>query len=383
MKTKIVKGFIAFAILLTVIAVGLCMVVTNKNSRSKDVGYELVELNEIQKLHEEDNDAKFQTAVESLKLQLESHRGEDETTNLIEFILIIYAAFLCGGAILFTYIYIKIIRPFKKMKDYAMDIAQGNMETTLQIKRENYFGDFTWAFDHMRNEIINARKSEKSAIENNKTVIATLSHDIKTPIASIRAYCEALEANMDQNPERRRRYTSVITRKCDEVTRLTNDLFIHSIADMNMLTFAEDKVDFGELLSEVVAESVYGNNTIRVNNKITGVNVAGDKKRIAQVFENIFSNSGKYAAGSPIDISMELKEDRLFCTVKDHGTGIPAADMPFITDKFYRGRNAGNQPGSGLGLYIVNYIMQHMGGTADIISHEDGLEINLEFKIVS
>lgn len=383
MKKNIIRGFIIFAVALTVIMAGMCIIVANKNSRSKDAGYELVNLNEIERLHETGSDKGFQSSVDELRQQLKSHRTQDENTKYISLILFIYVSFLAGGAFLFTYIHFKILRPFEKMQEFALQIAQGNMEALLKIDRENYFGDFTWAFDHMRSEIIKARKNEKEAIENNKTVIATLSHDIKTPIASIRAYCEALEANMDQNAERRRRYTSVITQKCDEVTRLTNDLFIHSLSDLNRLTFTEDKVDVAELLSEVAAESELGNNVIRINKMEHGVMVCGDRKRIAQVFENIISNSAKYAIESPVDIESEIKGDILVCRVRDYGQGIPAEDMPFITEKFYRGKNSGEQPGSGLGLYIVNYIMQHMNGNAEIISHKNGLEVILEFKIIS
>lgn len=71
----------------------------------------------------------------------------------------------------------------------------------LNYERSNYFGEFTWAFDSMRREITKARSCEREATENNKTVIATLSHDIKTPISSIRAYAEGLEANLDNTPE--------------------------------------------------------------------------------------------------------------------------------------------------------------------------------------
>ena len=81
----------------------------------------------------------------------------------------------------------------------------------------------------MRKEITKARSCEREAIENNKTVIATLSHDIKTPIASIRAYAEGLEANLDSTYEKRMKYLSILMRKCDEVSKLTNDLFLHSL----------------------------------------------------------------------------------------------------------------------------------------------------------
>ena len=128
-----------------------------------------------------------------------------------------------------------ILLPFDKMEIFAGKIAQGNFDFPLNFERSNYFGAFTWAFDSMRKEITKARSCEREAIENNKTVIATLSHDIKTPIASIRAYAEGLEANLDSTYEKRMKYLSILMRKCDEVSKLTNDLFLHSLADLDKL----------------------------------------------------------------------------------------------------------------------------------------------------
>lgn len=123
--------------------------------------------------------------------------------------------FLCGISVLFLmtvvgYVYAAILRPFDKMKIFAQTIAKGDLEVPLAYERSNYFGAFTWAFDSMRREILKARACEHEAIENNKTVIATLSHDIKTPIASIRAYAEGLEANLDTTAEKRERYIRVL-----------------------------------------------------------------------------------------------------------------------------------------------------------------------------
>lgn len=102
----------------------------------------------------------------------------------------------------FGYVYFSILHPFDKLENFSSHIAQGDFNLPLNYERSNYFGEFTWAFDSMRREITKARSCEREAIENNKTVIATLSHDIKTPISSIRTYAEGLEANLDSTPEK-------------------------------------------------------------------------------------------------------------------------------------------------------------------------------------
>ena len=204
-----------------------------KQSASREKKAEqILALNEVAQLSEAGEQE--QVALKVQTLQEDLRIVQDGTGNHLGLFL------LCGICIVFVfivfgYVYIAILRPFDKMKGFADKIAQGNFDVPLEYERSNYFGAFTWAFDSMRKEITKARACEKEAIENNKTVIATLSHDIKTPIASIRAYAEGLEANLDSTPEKRQKYLQVITKKCDEVSKLTNDLFLHSLSDLDKL----------------------------------------------------------------------------------------------------------------------------------------------------
>ena len=90
--------------------------------------------------------------------------------------------------------------------------------------------------------------------------------------------------------------------------------------------------------------------------------------------ENLLGNARKYAPGTRIDVWTERNDFRYEFHVRDHGSGISPEDMPFVFDKFYRGRNVSEQPGSGLGLYIVKYITNQMDGDVELISRSDGLE---------
>lgn len=236
----------------------------------------------------------------------------------------------------------------------------------------------------MRCEIKKARSCEKEAIENNKTVIATISHDIKTPIASIRAYTEALKLNMDSTPERKDRYLSVIIKKCDEVSKLTNDLFLHSLSDLEKLeitcTLHKSDIVIPEILESIVSNQI----DVNIVNEIPKCNINVDIRRLEQVFENIISNSIKYSYGEKIDIDFKTDNSYLICSLKDYGKGIADEDMPFIFEKFYRGKNTDTKPGAGLGLFIVKYIMGQMNGDVSVTNRNDGLQthvlnhINLE-----
>lgn len=272
----------------------------------------------------------------------------------------------------FLYVYHKILRPFGKLERYAGEIAGGNLEVCLDYERTNFFGAFTWAFDHMRKEIIRAKKCEAQAVQENKTVIAALSHDIKTPIASIRAYAEGLEAGLDDTYEKRQHYARVIMKKCDQVTGLTNDLVLHSLSELERIEVRKQSFNIRETLENIIRDLEYPE--IELSEPVPQAVLEADEKRLAQVLENLLNNARKYAPGSRITVRAEIKEDRYEISVRDYGQGIAPEDMPFVRDRFYRGRNVGSQPGSGLGLYIAGYLMERMLGGLTLTNHEDGLE---------
>ncbi len=340
--------------------------------------------------------------IDELSAKLSSSSQEEDKANL-SLILVFYVASVLSLFIVFAMVYVLVLRPFSKLENFAGELSKGNLDEELKYQRVNVFGEFTWAFDHMRREIKRARQCEQEAVENNKTVIATLSHDIKTPIASIRAYSEALLENMDSTPERRQRYIDVIMRKCDEVTKITNDMFIHSLHDLDKLIIKKEDVEIHSIITETV-ESMQGNKADVVFGDIKEATLTGcDRERIAQIIENLINNARKYAPGEIFintDIVDEVgnsydeldsldksymnrnaiqQELQYVISIKDTGNGIPDQDMPFIFDKFYRGKNHGDQPGSGLGLFIVKYIMEQMGGKVTITNHKDGMEVKLFF----
>ena len=282
----------------------------------------------------------------------------------------------------FLYIYMTIVRPFSRLEKFAVNVASGNFDFPIQVERQNTFGAFSWAFDLMRTELKEAKKSEKEALQAKKTLVATISHDIKTPVASIRAYAEALSSGMAKTAERQKRYLDVIMRKADEVAGLTDDLFLHAVSDMDKLSIETGTFAARTLINEILEPffAQYGDK-ITLKTEIPDVSVITDARRLSQVFENIISNSAKYAVNSDMDISFEVIDGFLVCGFEDFGGGIPPEDLPFVFDKFYRGKNSKDKKGSGLGLYIVKYIMEKTNGRAELENTQEGLLIRLGIKI--
>ena len=375
MKQKILGITIQFAILLLLVA-GCLFYMSRQEKQQLLQSEQIVAVNELEQLARagklEEMSFKAEQLQENIRMQEGSYQGNG--------IFIMCGVCLVFLLVIFSYVYFAMLRPFERLQEFAREIAQGNFDIPLQYERTNYFGAFTWAFDSMRREITKARACEREAIENNKTVIATLSHDIKTPIASIRAYAEGLEANMDSSPERRQRYLGVIMKKCDEVSALTNDLFLHSLADLDKLRMNLEELELCSFVKAAVEELGVEHKDITFVLPDFSAMVMADKNRLLQSVENLINNAGKYAR-SRIEVSVVRREGNAEIHIRDYGSGIPDKDMPFIFDKFYRGGNCGEEQGSGLGLYIVKYVTEQMQGRVMLRNHADGLEAVISLPV--
>ena len=380
MKKKLLNIIFLYIIILVVLTV-VFFNFDNKDTLDSEKRRVIIDINEIRKESEllGIEEKEFYNKIDNLEEVITNNIKETSNNYYVVYGLIIFLFLMIS---LLGYIYYAIIKPFERMEEYAEEVAKGNLDLKLNYERNNLFGEFTWAFDRMRREIIKARTCEKEAIENNKTVIATLSHDIKTPIASIRAYTEGLQANLASNPLKRQKYINIIIKKCDEVTALTNDIFLHSLADLGKLKMNLVEVSIKPIIIEYLNGLLCDKDNVFINDDIPDANLLIDTKRFEQVLENIINNSLKYAKGSKVEIKVEKSLKDYILIIRDYGKGISDEDIPFIFEKFYRGKNVGKEQGAGLGLYIVKYIMEQFNGNVYINSFKDGLEVRLIIPLI-
>lgn len=376
MKKKLALLTLLFSLAVILLAGGLYSSSKTVNSEDEYSKY-IVDLNEISRLNAGGD---YQRADEKIHVLQTTMRKKENQRNGVNAIPILGGVSVLFFVMAFGYVYFAILRPFEKMKDFAAKISAGDFDVSLQYERSNYFGEFTWVFDSMRNEITKSRASEKEAIENNKTVIATLSHDIKTPIASVRAYAEGLSANMDSSYEKREKYLSVIRRKCDEVSQLTDDLFLHSISNLDKLKIVPERIEICAFTEKAIHEISAERGDVIFQKPDFTVFVNADKNRVTQLCENIINNARKYAK-TDIEVFFTRDDETVVLHFRDYGEGIPDENMPFIFDKFYRGNNCGSEQGSGLGLYIVKYVAEKMGGKVILQNRDSGLEVRVMFPI--
>ena len=278
---------------------------------------------------------------------------------------VLYASFLC-------YVNKNITKPFARMKEFATHIARGNLDEPLIMEKNNIFGVFTESFDVMREELKASKNREIALKMKEKELIASLSHDLKTPVTGIRVICELLAVKVEDTYVKGK--IENIEQKTKEIDTLLNDLLSSTLDDLGQMnvTLCDEP--------SLVIEDIVREHDVRKKVSSSSVPeciVKIDKVRLSQVIGNIITNSYKYA-DTDIDISYRFEDKFLKMTIKDHGPGVDPSEIDLVTNKFYRGKkNTAGKEGSGLGLYISSELMKKMGGSLIPATSPEGFEVDL------
>lgn len=274
-----------------------------------------------------------------------------------------------------VYLHRTMIKPFSKLKGFAERVAGGNLDIPLEMDRRNIFGAFTESFDIMRSELKKARIAEAQAQQSKKELVAKLSHDIKTPVASIKAVSEVGFAvtNTDKDKEN---YAQIIA-KADQINTLVTNLFSATLEELQQLTVTPANIDSKRIKAMLENADYMHRATIP---DIPECLVYADILRLQQVFDNLFANSYKYAK-TEIAVTAEKDGDFINIAVEDFGGGVPKEELPTLKEKYKRGSNTQNIEGAGLGLYISDYFMKEMRGSLTIENGERGFKATASLRL--
>ncbi len=293
-------------------------------------------------------------------------------------ILMITVMLACVLTMMCIYLYLerRVLRPFRRMKEFAGNIAAGNLELSLRMDEDNIFGAFTESFDLMRDELKAARESERKASQSKKELVASLSHDIKTPLASIMTISELLTVTVTEESVKQKLDT--IHGKAEQIEVLVNNLFHSALEELQELKVNREEYASTELHHLLlIADYEHKIKDFTLNSCL----IYCDPLRIQQVFDNIISNSYKYA-GTQIDVDSWIDNDRLCIRLRDWGTSLDQEELPLLKRKYYRGRNSEGKSGTGIGLFVSDYFMEKMGGSLELADCVDGFAVVLSFEIV-
>lgn len=295
--------------------------------------------------------------------------------ELITAICLIFGLFMIISILYVSYIYRTLLKPFQQLQNFAVNVARGNLDIPLHMDKSNYFGAFTESFDLLREELGAARQREYESNRSKKELVATLSHDIKTPVASIKAVSELML--IQAKDEKVIKQVNTIYSKAEQIDLLVTDMFHATLEELQQL-----KVTVTEELSEILVDMIENVNYDQLidYDPVPQCIILTDPLRMQQVIDNVISNSYKYA-GTKIAISSQINEGYLELHIMDFGSGISEEELPLLFNKYYRGNNVEGKNGSGLGLYISKYFMENMYGQISCYNDHNGFTVVLKIKL--
>ncbi len=283
------------------------------------------------------------------------NNGEDDFKRKVGvWALAFLAIFLLKDILAVFYLWKHIFDPVKRMNDFAGQIARGNLDIPVDCSAS--FGAFSESFDIMREELLYARKGEQEADKRRREVIASISHDIKNPMASIQAIAEY--QSLTTGSEELRREFETIMQKTNQINGMIHNLHTSMLDELERL-----EVRPKELGSAAIGEALrQADFKKRIKDfEIPECLVMADKVRFMQVADNIISNSYKYA-DTQIEVCSWFEDECLCISIMDFGKGVKKEEEIFLTQKYFRGQNAKEKEGSGMGMYIAEYLVKGMGG---------------------
>ena len=302
----------------------------------------------------------------------------------------------------------RVAGPLARLKRAAFEIREGNLGYELAVSGRDEFSELAAGFEQMRIRLKDTMRLQEKAEAERRMMMASITHDLKTPITSIIGYAEGILDGVAATPEKTNEYAAVICKKARSLQTLSDDLSLLSLLENAGLPLDKRADDLGALVSEVasefwntadtggqprcvsgVADGTQDDRCPSFRSSIEpGLRVMIDREKMARVLLNLFQNSEKYKKpgqpGPEISLTLARQGDQALLTVSDNGIGIAQSDLPHVFDQFYRAdASRGIQSGSGLGLSIARHIVKLHGGKIWIINNPGGgIAVHIALPII-
>lgn len=276
-------------------------------------------------------------------------------------ILIAFAASL--GLLLF--IRAQIIVPLDDLGEVAGELSKGNLSAGMKAKKTRYLGRLVWGLDLLRVKIENDRKRNRELEKEEKTLLLSLSHDIKTPLSAIKLSAKALSSGLYDDEERKIEVAEGINTKATEIERYIREITGAARDDVQIPEVSVTEFYLSELLTKIKKYYDERYEIMKTEVAVTDykdVIISADQDRAVEVLQNLIENAFKYGTGGRIEVSTAREENCTLINVTSFGNPVAPAELPHVFDSFWRGSNSNGKDGSGLGLYICRRLMRKMGG---------------------
>ncbi len=316
------------------------------------------------------------------------NRLETSYTGLLILVLVSFVLTFVITNIVVSYQFSRsIIKPLNTLQRAAAEIAKGNLDYSIAEEGDQEIQALCRDLELMRIKLKDSVHTHLKYEDNRKLLVSSISHDLKTPVTSIKGYVEGILDGIASNPEKMERYLKTIALKAYQIDQMIDDLLLYAKLDLNQIPFNFERMDIGEYLLNYVLENEpeLERNHIKIslhNELLEKQHVLLDRERMKRVIMNILDNSRKYMSNGQGKIEIFLRDTiaSIIIELRDNGTGIHETDLPFIFDRFYRSDPARSK-GSGLGLAIAKQIIEGHNGRVWAVSHgKDGTSIMISLS---
>lgn len=321
-----------------------------------------------------------------LYVVIEDNEDEEDSQDFQNFLLQI--ATVGGAGILlilaFNWLFTQrilrvIMQPLDQLHDGVERIQQGNYEEPLTYKGDKEFEELTDGFNQMQASLLDAQEKNRLYEQNRTQMVADISHDLRTPLTSIKGYAKGILDGVANTDEKRTNYLNIIYQKSLVMEKLLEKLFVFSQLETDKLPFETVTTDLRQVFEAYVAEksAELADEAVQFQVHLPEPLVADiDPVQFRRVLDNLVDNARKYAAISPLvlTISGQTRGEQLIWTFADNGQGVSEDKLGQLFDEFYRVDEARQQiDGHGLGLAIIKNIMGRLGGSVSVQS-QNGLQ---------
>ena len=273
----------------------------------------------------------------------------------------------------------KLLQPVDALTWAARRIESGDFTQPVDYPGKDEFSSVCAAFNQMQEHLL-AEQERSAAYEQARTdLVAGISHDLRTPLTSVKGYIKGLRDGVAQTPERQRQYLDIAYNKACSMDVLLQRLFYFSKLETGNLPLFPEWTDLGEFVgrfqAEIQEELAQAGGQIKVTIGPGEHFISIDGEQMYRVLNNLKDNALRYARVSPLvlTITIEHQGNQEHICFSDNGKGVSEEALPHLFEQFWRedqARSAKNGEGTGLGLYIVKYIIEAHGGTIQVKNNE-------------
>lgn len=278
-----------------------------------------------------------------------------------------------------------VMEPVELLVAGAERIKNRNLNEKIIYHGETEFEHVCETFNDMQQTILDDQEQRAKTERARTDMVTGISHDLRTPLTSIQGYIKGVLDGVADTDEKKRMYLKTAYESTEEMNVLLTKLFEFSRIESGQMPFRMVNVDLGEYTAAYTAqkETAADPEALKIRlhmEKPYFTEISLDVEQMRRVFDNLLENSMKYAGVTPvqIDVSIAETEDEVILTWKDNGKGVPQEKLGRIFERFYRCDEARQEKGSGVGLYVVKYIMERHRGNVQA-ENENGLKLSLHF----